>query len=574
MDDVDDIHQPIQPNPEASLPNCMDEDFISKYFGSSRLHHLSYWRTSLRAKIQSTLSRLPQPATSTHPPPWRTPPEFPLTKKVYLHCDLDSFFASVAIKHNSSLLGLPIAISHSRNGTGEIAACSYKAREYGVRASMWTSQAKVLCPDLVVVPYEPFSVYADLSLKMYKIFNKFVPSFKIKPISIDEAILDISDCSLHPFELATVIRAEIMAETGLSSSCGVGLGPRLSRIATSIAKPDGQLVIHGINFAQYLDELPISKVPGIGGILESQLKMIGVSVLGQLKTFDQENQSQLIEILGPKRTQIFTLLSRGTDTSDDLDLSSSLRSTVSTNINWGVRLTTLDNTLTFIDRVVKENITRLNEDDSNAGRMSLKLLIRAPSAPVIPPKWGGCGECVQYTEGINIDYDLKISRCQTSLLKDGRKCFERLYTKYGFDLTDIRGVAISFTKISKRGSNSGSNIEQFLLKSNKDKEIIPVSDEEDYDPIIQGKEFLNNISRIRGTLFKYEIISDVYYSMKTLLNSKISHAKFCLVVFYFKHLLSIQDYTSFDYLFQLLLRFKNTDWDEAVEVVRFLKQMK
>jgi len=54
-----------------------------------------------------------------------------------------------------ALAGKPLCVSHSAsaNGAGEVSSANYEARAFGVRASMFISEAKRLCPDIIVMPY-------------------------------------------------------------------------------------------------------------------------------------------------------------------------------------------------------------------------------------------------------------------------------------------------------------------------------------------------------------------------------------------------------------------------------------
>ena len=66
--------------------------------------------------------------------------------RIYLHYDMDAFFASVEQRDNPELRGIPIAV-----GYGVVTTASYEARKYGVKSAMSAVEAKKLCPQLKFV---------------------------------------------------------------------------------------------------------------------------------------------------------------------------------------------------------------------------------------------------------------------------------------------------------------------------------------------------------------------------------------------------------------------------------------
>lgn len=66
-----------------------------------------------------------------------------------------------------ALQGKALCVSHSNSarGAGEVSSANYEARAFGVRAGMFIADAKRLCPDLIVMPYE-FEKYEAISEKV------------------------------------------------------------------------------------------------------------------------------------------------------------------------------------------------------------------------------------------------------------------------------------------------------------------------------------------------------------------------------------------------------------------------
>lgn len=94
-----------------------------------------------------------------------------------MHIDLDCFFVSVGLLSRPHLRGKPAVVTHSSgkgpNSHSDIASASYEARKYGVRNGMWVSEAKKLCPELEVIPYD-FDEYRRISDKFFDTVSRWV----------------------------------------------------------------------------------------------------------------------------------------------------------------------------------------------------------------------------------------------------------------------------------------------------------------------------------------------------------------------------------------------------------------
>jgi DNA polymerase-4 len=194
-----------------------------------------------------------------------------------LHADLDAFYASVEQLLDPRLRGKPIAV-----GGGVVLAASYEARAYGVRSAMPGWRARKLCPDLVFVGGH-FDEYQRLGDAAIGILGDFTPS--IERISIDEAFADVAGCTHlfgSPAEIARTVRARVRAELGLPLSIGVARTKHLAKIASQVAKPDGLVVVDPETELEFLHELPVSLMWGVGPATEARLAEMGVTTIGQL----------------------------------------------------------------------------------------------------------------------------------------------------------------------------------------------------------------------------------------------------------------------------------------------------
>ncbi|XP_031129214.1 DNA polymerase kappa isoform X3 [Ipomoea triloba] len=105
--------------------------------------------------------------------------------RIWIHVDMDAFYAAVETLSNPSLQGKPMAV-----GTlSMLSTANYEARKFGVRAAMPGFIARKLCPELIFVPTD-FKKYNHYSGLTRKIFQKYDPNFLAT--SLDEAYLDIT----------------------------------------------------------------------------------------------------------------------------------------------------------------------------------------------------------------------------------------------------------------------------------------------------------------------------------------------------------------------------------------------
>jgi len=217
-----------------------------------------------------------------------------------LHADLDAFYASVEQLLDPRLRGKPIAV-----GGGVVLAASYEARAFGVRSGMPGRRARQLCAGLVFVAGH-FNEYQRLGDAAIGVLSDFTPS--IERISIDEAFADVAGCT-HlfgtPAEIATTVRARVRAELGLPISIGVARTKHLAKVASQVAKPDGLVVVDPETELEFLHELPVALMWGVGPATEARLAKIGVSTIGQLAERSPQSVERLLgHAVGRKLTAL------------------------------------------------------------------------------------------------------------------------------------------------------------------------------------------------------------------------------------------------------------------------------
>ena len=186
-------------------------------------------------------------------------------RRKIIHVDMDAFYASVEQLDNVELREKPIAVG----GVGErgvVSAASYEARKFGVRSAMSGVLAKKKCPQLIFVPPR-FSRYKEISNQIRKIFFEYTDL--VEPLSLDEAYLDVTDstaCKGSATLIAQQIRADIYNATGLTASAGIAPIKFIAKIASDENKPNGQFVVLPDEIDDFLAQLPLGKIPGVGKV--------------------------------------------------------------------------------------------------------------------------------------------------------------------------------------------------------------------------------------------------------------------------------------------------------------------
>ena len=208
-------------------------------------------------------------------------------QRVVLHVDMDAFYASVEQRDDPSLKGLPLIVGgHPTRGV--VLAASYEVRPFGVRSAMPMRQALRLAPHARVVRPR-FSAYVECSEQVFEIFHRFTPL--VEPLSLDEAFLDVTG-SLGlfgtPAQLCTQLREQVRRETQLPCSAGIAPVKFVAKLASDLAKPNGQKEVSVQGMQAFLEPLAVSRLWGVGPKTEAELRRLGLRTLKDVARADAE----------------------------------------------------------------------------------------------------------------------------------------------------------------------------------------------------------------------------------------------------------------------------------------------
>jgi len=219
---------------------------------------------------------------------------------------MDCFYAAIEVRDRPSLRGKPVGVGGARDRRGVLTTCNYEARKFGVRSAMPTFMALQRCPNLIVVPTR-FDVYRREAAVIRGVLYRFTPL--IEPLSLDEAYLDVTAHPNAPAALAHEIRSTIFRKTKLTSSAGIGPNKLIAKIASEINKPNGQCEVKPEEIGDFMKDLPVRKIWGIGEKSERKLEELGVKTCGELQRF---SRSELVDLFGKFGLDLYDLC-RGID---------------------------------------------------------------------------------------------------------------------------------------------------------------------------------------------------------------------------------------------------------------------
>ena len=283
-----------------------------------------------------------------------------------IHVDMDQFFAAVEQRDHPELRGKPIAVGHDAE-RGVVSTASYEARRFGVHSAQSIQVAKRLCPQLIIV--EPhFQKYKAVSAQLHEIFHDYTDL--IEPISLDEAFLDVTENKKGielGVDIAREIKQRILETTGLTASAGVSYCKFLAKIASDWRKPDGLTVIHPDRALDFISQLKIEKIWGVGQKTAEKMHRMGI-----FTGLDLRNTSlgRLTQEFG-KMGQVFYDFSRGIDNRPVISewerKSVSCEQTFESDINENAAVTI------HLYHTVLELVRRIEKNDFEGRTLTLKV---------------------------------------------------------------------------------------------------------------------------------------------------------------------------------------------------------
>lgn len=219
--------------------------------------------------------------------------------KVILHCDLNSFYASVELLSYPEYREVPVAVcGDPKSRHGIILAKNEAAKQFGIVTAETVWQAKRKCPHLILLP-----AHRDAYLHYSKLVNAIYERYTdlVEPFSIDESWLDVTGSRRlfgNGVQIANTLRKEIKETLGLTISVGVSFNKIFAKLGSDYKKPDATTVITRENYRSLLWPLPVTAMIFVGDSAAKKLRKAGVGTIGQLARFDRSSLRKMLGKMG------------------------------------------------------------------------------------------------------------------------------------------------------------------------------------------------------------------------------------------------------------------------------------
>ncbi|XP_022662442.1 DNA repair protein REV1-like [Varroa destructor] len=459
-----------------------DVGFVEKFFAKSRLSFIARMKVKMKEYLRTIMENPSHHFSGRQTLQNEGNLQNETLESVYMHIDMDCFFASVAIRNRPELKQRPVAVCSNQKAkrknqdpnldltdyrswnwhdasTAEISCCNYAARQFGVHASMYLGQAQALCPDLVILPYD-FEGFEEVSRCLYDAVASL--TLNIEAQSVDELFADVSDVieDTHctPEDIGKYLKSTILEKT--ACTCTVGMGPNMliARLATKKAKPDGFCYISQDQVAEFVSDKKVSDIPGVGDSTEIKLRDLGITTCLELQHVPL---ADLKELIGANQARKLVDLAKGICNRTIKDARTTQQKNISVEINYGMRFKQISEVTNCLNELADEAHKRLQNSNLAAEVLRLRILVRHPDAPEETMKYLGCGMCDQLAKSETF----KIPITSRDMIGDS---VQSLYAKLNPVIKDIRGLSITLSKLtSVQKVPKISNIEAFLGRSVK-----------------------------------------------------------------------------------------------------------
>lgn len=293
-----------------------------------------------------------------------------LSDRVILHCDCNSFFASVETAIHPEYKDVPMAVCGSvEDRRGIVLAKNELAKKYNIKTAETVFSAKKKCPALVIAkPHH--KLYVEYSEKVNDIYKRYTDM--VEPFGIDESWLDVTGSKKifgDGLTIAKKISEDVKREIGITVSIGVSFNKVFAKLGSDYKKPDAITVIDRENFKRIVYPLPVSSLLFVGQKTELQLIQMGIRTIGELA---ESNPDFVFSKLGKNGQQLHKY-ALGEDNSPVSSGTDEDSKSISNGITFKRNLISYDEYRTAIDFLSEEIGTKLRQKGVKASTVQITI---------------------------------------------------------------------------------------------------------------------------------------------------------------------------------------------------------
>ncbi len=265
--------------------------------------------------------------------------------KTYIAIDLKSFYASVEVMERGldPMTTNLVVADPSRTEKTICLAVSPSLKSYGIsgRARMFelieqvriaNAERKLKAPnkkftgksydadkladnpslaiDYIVAPPQ-MALYIEYSTRIYEVYLRYVAPEDIHVYSIDEVFIDATGYlklnNMNAHEFAMMLIKEVLAETGVTATAGIGTNLYLCKVAMDITAKHIPADADGVRIAE-LDEMsyrrllwnhrPLRDFWRVGRGISEKLEEYGMMTMGDVARCSVQNEDLLYRLFG------------------------------------------------------------------------------------------------------------------------------------------------------------------------------------------------------------------------------------------------------------------------------------
>ena len=232
----------------------------------------------------------------------------------YIAIDLKSFYASVeCVERGLDPLTTNLVVAdESRTDKTICLAVSPSLKALGIpgRARLFEVRQKARGVPFIIAPPR-MKFYIDYSTRIYQIYLHYVSAEDIHVYSIDEVMMDVTNYlavyKMTARQMAKRILQEVIAETGITATAGIGTNLYLCKVAMDIMSKHVSADEDGVRIAE-LDEMsyrrhlwnhrPLTEFWRVGKGIAAKLELYGIDTMGRLARCSLEKEELLYRLFG------------------------------------------------------------------------------------------------------------------------------------------------------------------------------------------------------------------------------------------------------------------------------------